>query len=95
MPSLWEGFGLSAIEAMNACLSCLFSNVPGLKDLIDKDGNEAFLINPLDHDMIAEKLKLLIKNGDLRDEIGKKAFTQSFKFSSNRMVKLYLNLYKK
>lgn len=32
MPSLYEGFGIAAVEALSCGLPCIFSDVPGLKD---------------------------------------------------------------
>ena len=36
MPSLFEGFGLAAAEALACGMPCIFSNVPGLKDWKEK-----------------------------------------------------------
>ncbi len=94
IPSQWEGFGLAAVEAMNASLPSVVGNVPGLGDLVKEDGEDAFLVDPSDKNFIAQRLAELIKNKELRHEMGKKAFSQSLKFSSNKMVKSYLSMYK-
>lgn len=95
IPSQWEGFGLAAVEAMNASLPSVVGNVPGLGDLIKEDGEDAFLVDPSDENIIAKRLAQLIENKELRHEMGKKAFAQSLKFSSDKMVKSYLSIYKK
>ena len=94
IPSQWEGFGLAAIEAMNASLPSVVSNVPGLGDLIKEDGKDAFLVAPYDKNFIAQKLAQLIENKKLRQEMGKKAFSQSLKFGVDTMIKDYIKLYK-
>ena len=94
IPSQWEGFGLAAVEAMNASLPSVVSIVPGLGDLIKEDGEDAFLVAPYDKNFIAQRLAQLINNKELRQEMGKKAFAQSLKFSSDKMVKSYLTFYK-
>ena len=49
LPSLYEGCSLSALEAMAAGIPCLFSEVPGLKDL---GKTNAFYFNPTSIDEI-------------------------------------------
>lgn len=94
IPSKWEGFGLAAVEAMNACLPCVVANVPGLGDLINKNCEDAFLVAPFDKNIIAQRLSQLIENKELRHEMGKKAFVQSLNFGVDTMIKDYINLYK-
>ena len=94
MPSLWEGFGLAAIEAMNASLPCVVANVPGLGDLIKEDGDDAFLVAPANKNIIAQRLDQLIENKELRYKMGKKAFIQSLNFGIDTMIKNYIELYK-
>lgn len=95
MMSLWEGFGLAAVEAMNASLPCVISDVPGLGNLIERDGYEGYLLSPKNPELIAEKLKELIKNPDKRTEMGKNAFTRSLVYDQNLMFENYLSLYNK
>jgi glycosyltransferase involved in cell wall biosynthesis len=95
IPSTWEGFGLAAVEAMNASLPCVVSNVPGLGDLIEKDGEDAFLVTPSNEKIITQRLTQLVENKELRHEMGKKAFTRSLNFGVHTMIKDYMNLYKK
>jgi glycosyltransferase involved in cell wall biosynthesis len=95
IPSIWEGFGLAAVEAMNASLPCVVSNVPGLGDLIEKDGEDAFLVTPSNEKIITQRLTQLVENKELRHEMGKKAFTRSLNFGVHTMIKDYMNLYKK
>lgn len=95
IPSQWEGFGLAAVEAMNASLPSVISNVPGLGDLIKDDGEDAFLVAPSNENIIAQRLTKLIENKELRDEMGEKAFAQSLNFSVHKMIDHYTDLYKK
>lgn len=95
IPSKWEGFGLAAVEAMNASLPCVVGNVPGLGDLINKDGEDAFLVAPSNENIIAQRLAQLIENKEFRNQMGKKAFTRSLIFGVDTMIKHYMNLYKK
>lgn len=93
--SQWEGFGLASVEAMNASLPCVVSNVPGLRDLVKEDGEDAFLVDPFNENIIAQRLAELIENNKLRQEMGKKAFAQSLNYGINNMIEEYIKLYKK
>ena len=95
IPSKWEGFGLAAVEAMNASLPYVVSNVPGLGDLVEKDGEDAFLVSPSNEKIITQRLTQLAENKELRHEMGKKAFTRSLNFGVDTMIVDYMNLYKK
>ncbi len=94
IPSQWEGFGLAAVEGMNASLPCVVGNVPGLGDLIKEDGEDAFLVAPSDENIIAQRLAQLIENKKFRHEMGKKAFARSLNFGVDTMIKDYIKLYK-
>lgn len=94
IPSKWEGFGLAAIEAMNSGLPCVISDVIGLRELVQKDGEEAFLVDPDNGKLIAERLDQLISNPVLRQKMGSKAFARSQNFGLERMTNEYLTLYK-
>ena len=59
MPSLMEGFGLPALEAMaNKCL-VLASDIPSLREVC---GSSAIYFNPYDIDDMVEKMKIVLLN---------------------------------
>jgi glycosyltransferase involved in cell wall biosynthesis len=67
-PSLSEGQGISFIEAMAAGLPVVATNVGGIPDFI-RDEETGVFCNVRDLESIAEKIKLLMANGDLREKI--------------------------
>jgi glycosyltransferase involved in cell wall biosynthesis len=71
-PSLSEGFGRAVLEGMALGKPVIASSVGGLREII-KDGENGFLVEPGDPQMIAEKLRLLLRNKNLRDNLGKAA----------------------
>jgi glycosyltransferase involved in cell wall biosynthesis len=79
---------------MNASLPCVISNVSGLGDLIEQDGNDAFLVSPSNEKIITQRLTQLLENNELRHEMGKKAFARSLNFGVDTMIKDYIKLYK-
>ncbi|PQB04241.1 glycosyltransferase family 4 protein [Aureitalea marina] len=95
LTSTWEGFGLAAVEAMNASLPCVLSDVIGLRELIQTDGHEGYLIDPENPQEIAEKLKLLTADLENRNRMGLLAFNRSKSYGVGEMIKKYTELYKK
>ena len=93
MPSLWEGFGIAAVEAMNASLPLVVSAVPGLREIVESEHPCAVLVDPESPESIAAGLKKLLLSPDLRFRLGSNAFAQSQKFGVDQMVENYRNLY--
>ena len=91
VPSLMEGFGLSALEAMaNRCL-VLASDIPALYEVC---GNAAIYFDPKNSNDIAEKLMKALNLKNLqREEIKKKAAEWLKKFSWRKMAKETLDVY--
>lgn len=91
MPSLWEGFGLSAVEAMNAGLPVIASDVEGLREVVDEDC--ALLVDPSSPDSIASAIRTLVAQPETRMQLGENGFKRSFLFSADKMADRYLELY--
>lgn len=70
MPSLREGLSRSLMEAMSAGLPCVVSKIRGNVDLIE-NGKGGFLFKPDNVQDIAEKIKMISENEDMRIEMGK------------------------
>lgn len=70
-PSRFEGFGMGLAEALTAGLSAIgFKSASGVNELI-KDGQNGFLVADIDD--FAEKLKRLMSDENLRQNLGRKA----------------------
>ncbi|MDP2638653.1 MAG: glycosyltransferase family 4 protein [Candidatus Azambacteria bacterium] len=69
-PSLHEGFGRSIMEALAMERAVVATNIGGIPDLI-KDGVNGFLVESNNPEMLAEKIKILMENKDLRERFGK------------------------
>jgi glycosyltransferase involved in cell wall biosynthesis len=93
MPSRWEGFGLAAVEAMNAGLPLVVSNVTGLQEIVRGDSTCAVLVDPDSPEAIAEGLRQLINFRELRLQLGENAFRNAQKFNNDQMVEKHLSLY--
>lgn len=69
-PSLHEGFGRSIMEALAMGKAVVATRVGGIPDLI-KDGENGFLVEPNNPEMLAQKIKGLMENKTLREKFGK------------------------
>ena len=89
-----EGFGMVLIEAMSAGLPCVSYDYPCGASEIIQDGKSGFLIEVGNIDQIAEKLKLLINNDDLRTEMAKQAKKRSLSFYPEHVMPKWEHLFK-
>lgn len=89
VPSLMEGFGLPALEAMtNKCL-VLSSDTPALREVCQ---DSAIYFDPYDENDMAEKMKTAYEKSFDR-EIIEKGFERSKEFSWLKMAKETLKIY--
>ena len=91
--SEWEGFGLSALEAMNASLPCIVSNVDGLNELIDIDHKQGFLVESNEKDKIICLIKSLLNDINLCNQIGESAFIRAKDFDIKMTLEKYIKIY--
>lgn len=88
--SLFEGFGIPILEAMFCDTPVLTSTISSMPEVA---GDAAILVNPNSIDEIANGMKLLYENGDLREELVKKGRIKRQKFSWERAAEVvYENL---
>lgn len=71
LPSNWEGFPITILEAMRAGLPVVASNVGGVQESV-VDGVTGYLIERGNVDAMASKLGRLIKDPELRTRMGRK-----------------------
>jgi glycosyltransferase involved in cell wall biosynthesis len=95
LSSISEGLPLSVVEAMASSKPVVATNVGGLSELVIS-GENGFLVPARSPEALAEKILVLLKNRDLRESMGKKGreIAQN-KFSLDRMIENYQNLYDK
>ena len=94
MPSRSEGFGLTAIEAMDNGCVVVASNVGGLPEVV-RDGEVGLLHRTEDIDDMAEKICRLIDNPELMDGMKGRVKEYVERFSYERYKGLIIDLYQK
>jgi glycosyltransferase involved in cell wall biosynthesis len=77
-PSLYEGFGLPPLEAMATGVPVLTSNVCSLPEVV---GDAALLVNPLDVEEMAEGIRSIVTDSELRGRLRDRGPRQAHKFS--------------
>jgi len=93
IPSRFESFGLTAIEAMSCGKIVIASNVDGLKEIIE-NGINGFLFKKENEKDLANKINYIIENFDKLENIKIKAKeTVKNKFSFYEYKKQINNLY--
>ncbi len=93
LPSYREGFGNVIIEAASVGVPSIGSDIYGIRDAI-KAGETGLLHTAGDANEIAEKMKLLIENDDLRREMGMRARKRAMdSFSNDRLENSLVEFY--
>lgn len=93
MPSLWEGFGLVILEAMNQRLPVIASRVSAIPEIV-VDGETGLLVPARDVDALAGALALLLHDNALRRHMGLLAEDRlETHFSADTMVSRTIDLY--
>lgn len=86
-PSVYEGFGLPVLEAMQCGCPVIASNTTSIPEVA---GDAAMLIEPLDVKAWADSIYQVITDKKLRDEMVKKGFARAKEFSWDKCAKCML-----
>ena len=92
LPSLYEGFGLPALEAQQAGVPVVCSNVASLPEVA---GEGALYFNPLSVQEMAEAIARVLKDKTLRENILKKGFENVARFSWEKAARETLAVYER
>lgn len=93
--SLWEGFGLVAVEGMSTGLPIVASNVDGLREVLDTENPAVFLVDKnQDEDNFKQKIEECIeKCKQDTSTMAKASRIQAEKFSMDKMIDGYIEVY--
>ncbi|HLM83626.1 MAG TPA: glycosyltransferase family 1 protein [Candidatus Bathyarchaeia archaeon] len=91
MPSLYEGFGQTIVEAMACGAPCLLSKVSSIPEIA---GEAAYFVDPNDTEGIAKGMVELAGNKELREKLSAAGREQAKKFSWEKCARETLGVYK-
>jgi len=91
-PSIYEGFGLPVLEAMQLGIPVLTSNTSSLPEVA---GEAAVLVDPLDINQLTKGIRALTNDADLRSELSLRGPQQAAKFSDEIYRHRLAEAYKK
>jgi glycogen synthase len=89
-PARYEPFGLAALEAATGGAALVLGDIASLREIW---GGAATYV--ADERELEQALRKLIRNGDLRRELGRRARLRALSFSPRRMGAAYLQLYQR
>lgn len=93
LPSLYEGFPMTIIEAMASGVPVIASEVGGVPDMIEHNQNGKLV--PCDPNLVCQACAELIEDEQLRQRLGQQGLKKSQEFSSDEMAKNYIALYER
>ncbi|MBI2095254.1 MAG: glycosyltransferase family 4 protein [Candidatus Omnitrophica bacterium] len=91
MISLYEGFGLPALEAMSCGVSGICSNRTSLPEVV---GDTAILVDPENAGEIADAMDRFCEDSLLRNRLSKDAWERSKQFSMTRCARQMVEIFK-
>jgi glycosyltransferase involved in cell wall biosynthesis len=89
-PSLYEGFGLPPLEAMASGTPVVTSNVSSLPEVV---GNAAIQVDPYDPQAIADGIRRILTDPELRDSLRARGLAHATEFSWERSVRQIREIY--
>ncbi len=93
--SVYEGFGLAALEAMSAGVPVVFSNVLGLKELIPENYPEELIVSPFSIEDAVNAIHWFYNcNISVRKFIGDSCRQKAKQFTIENSIKKHFSLYK-
>ncbi len=92
-PSLYEPFGIVALEAMSAGKPVVVSDVGGFSEIVE-DGVTGLKVRPGDAEQLSSAIELLVGNPELRRSLGEAGMRAvgerfSWKVVAGRVLKIY------
>lgn len=94
LPSYREGLPKALLEAASAGLPIVTTDTPGCREVVD-DGVNGFLVPPQNTTLLAERLRELIENPDLRSQFGKAGRKKVLnEFTIDKVVEETMTIYR-
>lgn len=89
-PSLYEGFGLPALEAMACGTPVITSNTTSLPEVV---GDASLSIDPTDSDKLCDAILTILSDHSLREELRQKGLMRAAQFSWKKCAEMTAGVY--
>ena len=89
-PSFYEGFGIPVLEGMACGVPVITSNVSSMPEV---GGDAAIYFNPYDEKDMADKIRMVLDNEQLRDVMVKKGLEKVKEYSWDKCARETLKVY--
>jgi glycosyltransferase involved in cell wall biosynthesis len=89
-PSLYEGFGLPALEALACGTPVVASNVSALPEVV---GDAALQVSPLDVEALAGAMERLLRDDRLRSDLRERGLERAAQFSWEKAARQTVEVY--
>ena len=90
--SVYEGFGLPVLEAMQCGTPVVSSNATSLPEVV---GDAGIMVSPMDEDNLCEAMNTMYKSEELRNNYSKQGLERAKQFSWERCANEYAEIFKK
>jgi glycosyltransferase involved in cell wall biosynthesis len=90
-PSLYEGFGLPPLEAMACGTPVVCSNRSSLPEVV---GDAALMVDPDDVEGLAEAMRRVLSDADLREEMRSKGLARARQFPWEHTARATIEVYR-
>ncbi len=90
--SIYEGFGLPALEAMQCGTPVVTSNATSLPEVV---GNAGIMLDPLDEDALCDAMGKMYSNEEMRKKYSMMGLSRSKQFSWQKCADEYESIFKK
>ncbi|MCL1655661.1 MULTISPECIES: glycosyltransferase family 4 protein [Elizabethkingia] len=90
--SLYEGFGLPPLEAMQCGIATVTSNTSSLPEVV---GDSGVTLDPMDDKALCNVMAKLYRDDDFRKNLSQKGLQRSKFFSWEKCVEEHIRIYKK
>lgn len=90
-PSLYEGFGLTALEAMACGCPVVASNTSSIPEIC---GDAAFYVNPLETESIADAILKIASDETVKNNMSRKGIERASYFTWEKTAEAHIGLFK-
>lgn len=90
-PSLYEGFGLPPLEAMQCGIPVIVSDIPSIKEVV---ADAAISVSPVDADALSSAIINVANSETLRNTLARQSVERASLFSWEKFIDAHIALYR-